>query len=325
MKTSISPDYRDRIKALRQKFNLTQMRLSALIGVSFASVNRWENGQAQPSALAWQKIARAEMLGLEALGKDFAPEKPGQVRESQADYSTQPVQTVLDFSTPADVVRLVAEGERLAYGHQFNPAFAAETSRIDPLPHQRIAVYDHMLKQPRLRFLLADDARAGKTIMAGLYIREMLARRGGKSAEEDEESASDKGESDESESDESVFRLKAWNLRKRNTMGFEAGEDPSLARLPMFPELPALHETCPGSGVPLIDQVHRLMHLWRAGDVVRVDDYLDRRALRRNPLFHQLLQALVELSTGEERSLLENISNHIGAGGKKTTPSFFTS
>ena len=48
---------------------------------------------------------------------------------------------------------------------------------IEPLPHQRIAVYDHMLQQSRLRFLLADDAGAGKTIMTGLYIREMLTRR----------------------------------------------------------------------------------------------------------------------------------------------------
>src|SRR5439155_5123516 len=52
-----------------------------------------------------------------------------------------------------------------------------EISLVDPLPHQRIAIYRHMLGQPRLRFLLADDAGAGKTIMAGLYIREMLARR----------------------------------------------------------------------------------------------------------------------------------------------------
>ena len=46
-----------------------------------------------------------------------------------------------------------------------------------------------------------------------------------------------------------------------------------------------------GKPAPLIDQVHRLMHLWRAGDVVRVDEYLDARGLRRNALFHQLLQA----------------------------------
>ena len=61
--------------------------------------------------------------------------------------------------------------------HRFNPAFATEISVIEPLPHQRIAVYDHMIQQPRLRFLLADDEGAGKTIMTGLYIREMLTRR----------------------------------------------------------------------------------------------------------------------------------------------------
>ena len=72
---------------------------------------------------------------------------------------------------------MVAEAHRLAYGHLFNPAFATETSLIDPLPHQRIAVYERMLEQAPLRFLLADDAGAGKTIMTGLYVREMLSRR----------------------------------------------------------------------------------------------------------------------------------------------------
>src|SRR6266852_5651369 len=83
----------------------------------------------------------------------------------------------IDFSADPQIVRTVVEGERLTYGHLYNPAFAAEISLIDPLPHQRLAVYDHMLKQTRLRFLLADDAGAGKTIMTGLYIREMLTRR----------------------------------------------------------------------------------------------------------------------------------------------------
>ncbi len=83
----------------------------------------------------------------------------------------------IDFTSDPEVVRLVVEGERLTYGYLFNPAFATEISMIEPLPHQRIAVYDHMMQQPRLRFLLADDAGAGKTIMTGLYIREMLTRR----------------------------------------------------------------------------------------------------------------------------------------------------
>src|SRR5262245_58696975 len=83
----------------------------------------------------------------------------------------------LNFTADPEIVRVVAEGERLAFGHLVNPAFAVETALIDPLPHQRIAVYSHLLPQARLRFLLADDAGAGKTIMTGLYIREMLARR----------------------------------------------------------------------------------------------------------------------------------------------------
>ena len=66
----------------------------------------------------------------------------------------------IDFTADPDVVRVVVEGERLTYGHLFNPAFATEISLIEPLPHQRIAVYDHMLQQSRLRFLLADDAGA---------------------------------------------------------------------------------------------------------------------------------------------------------------------
>ncbi len=82
-----------------------------------------------------------------------------------------------DFRTDPEVVRLVVEGQRLAFGHLVNPGFAIETALIEPLPHQRIAVYHHLLAQPRLRFLLADDAGAGKTIMAGLYVREMLSRR----------------------------------------------------------------------------------------------------------------------------------------------------
>ena len=71
----------------------------------------------------------------------------------------------------------VAEATRLSYGHLANPAFATEVSLIDPLPHQRIAVYERMLNMSPLRFLLADDAGAGKTIMTGLYLREVLARR----------------------------------------------------------------------------------------------------------------------------------------------------
>jgi len=175
-KSEISSDFPGRIKKLRHKFGLTQMRLAELLGVSFASVNRWENGQSRPSALAWQQITRAELLGIEDLGQWSDAQSPGRGTASDGD-SQLASPPGIDFSTDPEVVRVIAEGERLRYGHLFNPSFAIEISRIDPLPHQRIAVYEHMLKQSRLRFLLADDAGAGKTIMAGLYIREMLTRR----------------------------------------------------------------------------------------------------------------------------------------------------
>ena len=81
------------------------------------------------------------------------------------------------FRADANLVRLVAEAHRLQHAYLFNPIFATETSLIDPLPHQFIAVYEHLLKHNPLRFLLADDAGAGKTIMTGLYIQESLLRR----------------------------------------------------------------------------------------------------------------------------------------------------
>lgn len=87
------------------------------------------------------------------------------------------IDTVPAFTADPEAVRLAVEAHRLEYGYLVNPAFATEVSLIEPLPHQRIAVYERMLPQSRLRFLLADDAGAGKTIMTGLYVREMLARR----------------------------------------------------------------------------------------------------------------------------------------------------
>jgi superfamily II DNA or RNA helicase len=70
----------------------------------------------------------------------------------------------------------VAEAQRFRLGHLFDPMLAITTSTIDPLPHQIEAVYGEMLPRLPLRFLLADDPGAGKTIMAGLYIKELMLR-----------------------------------------------------------------------------------------------------------------------------------------------------
>ena len=64
----------------------------------------------------------------------------------------------------------------LGIAYEFDPYFGLSISRVDPLPHQLEAVYDYLLKPARIRFLLADDPGAGKTIMAGLLIRELQLR-----------------------------------------------------------------------------------------------------------------------------------------------------
>ncbi len=72
--------------------------------------------------------------------------------------------------------RLGIEGMRLGLAYEYDPYFSLSIARVDPLPHQLEAVYDYFLKLPRIRFLLADDPGAGKTIMAGLLIKELKIR-----------------------------------------------------------------------------------------------------------------------------------------------------
>ena len=72
--------------------------------------------------------------------------------------------------------RLGIEALRLGLAYEYDPYFSLSIARVDPLPHQLEAVYDYFIKLPRIRFLLADDPGAGKTIMAGLLIKELKIR-----------------------------------------------------------------------------------------------------------------------------------------------------
>ena len=162
------------IRDLRRSLDLTQQQFADRLGIAFVTLNRWENGQARPSAMGLAKLRGATEWAAADAG-DAAVAVPGAVAHIRPVTTIDPQR--LDFLGDPQAVRVLVEGERLSYGHLFNPAFATEISAIDPLPHQRIAVYDRMLPQARLRFLLADDAGAGKTIMTGLYVREALSRR----------------------------------------------------------------------------------------------------------------------------------------------------
>ena len=116
--------------------------------------------------------------------------------------------------------------------------------------------------------------------------------------EEVEEEADDEDSEAPEEMSGGEFTLRTWKERKEKRMGFES---------------------VGGREIPLVDRVHRLMHLWHDGDVRKVDDYLDEYALRQNELFKRLIQSLIELSekASEERSLLESLSNHLGTKAAK--------
>jgi len=80
------------------------------------------------------------------------------------------------YDGDAKKFRLAIEALRLGLAYEYDPYFSLSIARIDPLPHQLEAVYEYFLKLPQIRFLLADDPGAGKTIMAGLLIKELKAR-----------------------------------------------------------------------------------------------------------------------------------------------------
>ena len=171
------------------------------------------------------------------------------------------------------------------------------------------------LDEPTAYYLLhrhdfgLDEAPAGAcilyTISCGISDKELTSTwdligfTKGKSADEadDEEPDGETATATDIEEDlVSKVKLKTWTQRKGRSLGYE---------------VPG------GRPVPLIDRVHRLMHLWETGELAKVDEYLDDNGLRRQELFKRLLQSLIELSPrgSEERSLLESLSNHVGAKG----------
>lgn len=131
---------------------------------------------------------------------------------------------------------------------------------------------------------------------------ELLARSGVADDVEDEEPSDDAegGETEDATYSGAPgrYKLKDWRARKHRSLGME---------------------TASGRAIPLIDQVHKLMQLWVGGDVVKVNEYLDSRALRRSQVFAQLIQALIEKSRAEgsveECSLLERLQNYLRSLG----------
>jgi len=85
-------------------------------------------------------------------------------------------ETTCSYDGDGQLLRIGLQAYTLGIAYEFDPYFGLSISRVDPLPHQLEAIYDYLLKVARVRFLLADDAGAGKTIMAGLLVRELKLR-----------------------------------------------------------------------------------------------------------------------------------------------------
>ena len=97
-------------------------------------------------------------------------------RADEANLSVATVERPWSFDGDGAAFQLTCEAKRIDLAFLFDPMMAVHTSNVDPLPHQITAVYESMLPRQPLRFVLADDPGAGKTIMAGLYIRELVMR-----------------------------------------------------------------------------------------------------------------------------------------------------
>ena len=130
------------------------------------------------------------------------------------------------------------------------------------------------------------------------------SKNGAATGDPDDDAAGDGDSDDANESGGGAkVKLKPWHRRTGRSLGLEGPG---------------------GRPAPLIDRAHKLMQLWRAGDQVRVNEYLDHRGLQREPLFHHLLQALIELAPAgsEERAVLEALSNHAAGRGDVGAPRY---
>ena len=97
-------------------------------------------------------------------------------RSDEAEIALATAERPWSFEGDSEAFQLVVEAKRLDLAFLFDPMMAVHTANLDPLPHQITAVYESLLPRQPLRYVLADDPGAGKTIMAGLYIRELLMR-----------------------------------------------------------------------------------------------------------------------------------------------------
>lgn len=242
-------------------------------------------------------------------GPDFVWAATGPALEA---YSKHPVVKMADYAGKTmEVGEFLSQVRRMVVDFVVGQVLTgdgegadlAAVDRMDaPTAYYLLHRHDFGLKEAPSGACILYATACGLSDSALESTWDILIRTGGStgSPEEDEENddADPDAESDPDDAPNSggKVKLKTWAQRKHKSMGYEAPG---------------------GQPIPLIDRIHRLMHLWRGGDVLKVDDYLDGHGLRRHELFRRLLQSLIELSpaASDERTLLESLSNHVQAKG----------
>lgn len=126
------------------------------------------------------EVVRVQWIGADALNIVYrSGEGPAEIliyRDAEPRLELVQANRAFGFDGDGEAFRIASEAQRIRLAYLFDPYLAVHSSRIEPLPHQITAVYGEMLPRQPLRFLLADDPGAGKTIMAGLFIKELIIR-----------------------------------------------------------------------------------------------------------------------------------------------------
>ncbi|MDE0553615.1 MAG: helicase-related protein, partial [Candidatus Poribacteria bacterium] len=131
------------------------------------------NQQITVVAVNWRRDAAVDLFYIDSTGN---PGAQLLFRSKEPDLEIVTTGLPWSFDGDGDTFRLVSEAHRIRLAHLFDPLLAVHISQVEPLPHQITAVYEDMLPRQPLRYLLADDPGAGKTIMTGLYLKELLVR-----------------------------------------------------------------------------------------------------------------------------------------------------
>lgn len=216
-------------------------------------------------------------------------------------YSSYPIVKKADSSGVMTVSEFLAEVRRIVVEFVVGQVLKGENAGTNGKEELDSVTSYYLLHRNDFGF---SEAPAGACILyataCGLSDSELastwnLIKMSDNSLQDDSESDFEIEESNDSGG---KLRLKKWNERKHASLGLEGRN---------------------GRPVPIIDCIHKLMHLWESGDQNKVDEFIDSFALHNNDIFHRVIQSLIELSEKEERTILESISNHIKTYNIKTS------